>query len=83
MTRHFSATVTDKTSAMSHWQMMLRDDVALLAMPGAHHKALLKQAHALHQDQLIDDGDLSDLLEFADAALAFAVETMLDIKCDE
>lgn len=74
---------TDKSSALAQWQAMLRDDVALLAMPGAHHKALLKQAYALHQDQLIDADDLSDLLEFADAALAFAVESMLDLECDE
>ncbi|POA33668.1 hypothetical protein C1891_21265 [Pseudomonas sp. GW456-12-1-14-TSB6] len=62
---------------------MASDDVALLAMPGAHHKALLKQANALHQGQVIDSDDLSDMLEFADAALAFAVESMLEIECDE
>lgn len=72
-----------KSSALMHWQTMLRDEVALLAMPGAHHKALLRQARALHQEQLIDADDLSDLLEFADAALAYAVESLLDIKTDE
>ena len=72
-----------KSSALMRWQTMLRDEVALLAMPGAHHKALLRQAHALHLDKVIDSDGLSDLLEFADAALAFAVESMLDIKTDE
>ncbi len=72
-----------KASALMHFQTMLRDEVALLAMPGAHHKALLRQARALHQEQLIDADDLSDLLEFADAALAYAVESLLDIKTDE
>jgi len=62
---------------------MLRDEVALLAMPGAHHKALLRQAHALHQDQLIDADHLSDMLELADAALAFAFESLLDLDADD
>lgn len=67
----------------SHWQAMLADKAALLAQPGAHHKALLTEAHALHDKKLIDNGDLCDLLELADAALAFAVESMLDIDSDE
>lgn len=72
-----------KSSALAILQTMLRDEAALLAMPGAHHKALLRQARALHQEQLIDADDLSDLLEFADAALAYAVESLLDIKTNE
>jgi len=63
--------------------MMLRDNVALLAMPGAHHKALLRQAYTLHQDRVIDGDDLSDLLELADSALAYAVESLLDLDADE
>lgn len=62
---------------------MLRDEVALLAMPGAHHKTLLRQAYALHRDQLIDADHLSNMLELADAALAFAVESLLDLDGDE
>lgn len=62
---------------------MLRDDVALLAKPGAHHKTLLTRAYALHQDQLLDSDDPNDLLELADSALAFAVESLLDIDCQE
>ncbi|WP_454870298.1 hypothetical protein [Pseudomonas lini] len=53
---------------------------ALLAKPGAHHKALLKRAHALHQDQVIDSDDLCDMLELAESGLAFAVESLLDIE---
>jgi hypothetical protein len=72
-----------KSSAIAQWQSLLRDDVALLAMPGAHHKALLTQAHALYRGHLINADDLSDLLEMADAALAYAVEALLDIDADE
>ena len=83
MYRESVIAITAKSSAIAQWQTMLRDDVSLLAMPGAHHKALLRQAHALHLDQVIDADDLSDLLEFADAALAYAVESIVDIKTDE
>lgn len=73
----------EKSSAIAHWQAMLRDNVALLAMPDAHHKALLRQAYALHRNHVIDGDDLSDLLELADAALAYAVEALLGINIDE
>ncbi|WP_256581135.1 MULTISPECIES: hypothetical protein [unclassified Pseudomonas] len=82
MNRDFADTAGAKLSAITHWQVMLRDDVALLAMPGAHHKALLRQAHALYRHQVIDADDLSDMLELADAALAYAVESLLDLDAD-
>lgn len=82
MNRESVEAMATKASAMTHWQVMLRDDVALLAMPGAHHKALLRQAYALHRDRLIDADDLSDMLELADAALAYAVESLLDLDAD-
>ncbi|WP_257012803.1 hypothetical protein [Pseudomonas fluorescens] len=78
-----AGTVIQEPSAIAQWQVMLRDEVALLAMPGAHHKALLRQAHALHQGNVIDADHLGDLLELADAALAYAVESLLDLKGDE
>ena len=84
MNRGVAVVVTaEKLSAIAHWQVMLGDKVALLAMPGAHHKALLRQAYALHRAHVIDGDDLSDLLELADAALAYAVEALLDINTDE
>lgn len=79
MNRDSADAMAAKLSAIAGWQIMLRDDVALLAMPEAHHKALLKQAHKMHQCNLIDADDLSDLLELADAALAYAVESLLDL----
>lgn len=82
MNTEFAEANYAKASAIVHWHVMLRDKGALLAMPGAHHKALLRQAHALHQGQLIDADDLSDLLEMADAALAYAIESLLDLDAD-
>ena len=78
-----AGTPTTEAPSMTQWRIMLRDEVSLLAMPGAHHKSLLRQAHALHQGQVIDADKLGDLLELADAALAYAVEALLDLDADE
>jgi hypothetical protein len=75
--------LTEKARAIALWEVMLRDNVALLDHPGAHHKALLRQAHALHRALVIDRDDLSDLLEQADGALAYAVEALIDRQIGE
>ncbi|MNB54596.1 hypothetical protein D3C87_826650 [compost metagenome] len=83
MNRESEEAITQVSSGVAQWQVMLRDEVVLLEMPGAHHKALLRQAHALHQGHMIDADELGDLLELADAALAYAVESLLDLDADE
>lgn len=83
MNRESAGAVNPGSPAIAQWQIMLRDEVALLAMPGAHHKALLRQAHALYQGHVIDADVLSDFLELADAALAYAVESLLDLDADD
>lgn len=60
------------------WLSFLQDGAALLRNPGAHYKALVEGAHALNRLHLIDRDGLSDLLEQADGALAYAVEALLD-----
>lgn len=79
---HFERPVS-KQNAIAQWEAMLRDDVALLENPGIHHKTLITQAHALYRDQVIDRDDLSDLLEQADGALAYAVEALIDREIGE
>lgn len=79
MSREAAGIAIPDPSRTELWRIMLRDELSLLAMPGAHHKALLRQAHALHQDQVIDADELGELLELADAALAYAIEALLDI----
>lgn len=69
--------------AIAQWDALLRDEAALLKHPGAHHKALLSRAHALHRNQVIDRDGLSDLLEQADGALAYAIEALLDRESGE
>lgn len=67
---------------MARWHALLRDRATLLAMPSAHHKALLKQAYSLHKANMVDADDLVEMLELADAALEYAVEALLDINAD-
>ena len=76
-TRHL-ANWGDKTNAIEQWELLLRDEAALLENPGRHHKTLLIEAHTLHRLQVIDRDDLSDLLEQADGALAYAVEALIE-----
>lgn len=78
-----SSTESCRSNAIMEWEVLLRDEDALLAAPGAHHKVLLRQAHALHESHLIDRDDLGDLLEQADGALAYAVEALFDIPSVE
>lgn len=65
------------------WWTLHRDQAALLNRPGTHHKSLIEGANALHRARLIDRDDLCELLEFADAALAYAVETLHDVRNEE
>jgi hypothetical protein len=69
--------------SIAQWEELLRDEAALLDHPGTHHKALLLQAHALHRDRIIDRDTLSDFLEQADGALAYAIEALFDRQSGE
>jgi hypothetical protein len=82
MNTESARTLSTEAHAIAQWRFMLRDEVSLLAMPGAHHKALLRRAHAMHQGHVIDADELEDMLELADAALAYAVESLLDLDAD-
>lgn len=73
-----SGVAPEEVTAIAQWKVLLQDEISLLKAPGAHHKLLLVQAHALHQEGLIDRDDLSDFLELADGALAYAVESLID-----
>ena len=78
-----SESSTGQAAAIALWHAQLRDEAALLENPGSHHKALLTQAYALHRNHVIDREDLSDLLEQADGALAYAVEAIFDRELGE
>jgi len=77
MNEKCTETMVDRDVAVARWIAMLKDEATLLEHPGAHHKALLSKAYALHRAQVINGDDLSDLLEQADGALAYAVEALI------
>lgn len=77
-----SASDFTQSRVTASWLKLLRDEAALLRHPGAHHRKLLDEAHALHRAELIDRDDLADLLEQADGALEYAVEALLDEPSD-
>lgn len=83
MHHQISDTAPPHPNSPSQWRAMLMDQPALLAQPGAHHKALLVWANTLHRQKLINGDELGEMLELADGALAFAIEAMLDISSDE
>jgi len=83
MNEENTGTLSSRGNTIAAWDELLQDDAALLENPGAHHKTLLKSAHMLHQAQIIDRDGLSDLLEQADGALAYAVEALLDQSSGE
>lgn len=82
MSTWVSSGADPKADAIERWHELFRDEAALLACPSRHHKALLTQAHTLFRAHIIDCADLSDLLEQADGALAYAVETLIDRDAD-
>lgn len=73
-----SAATSSPDWTVKTWMVFLQDQSALLQHPGAHHRTLLLQAHELYRAQLIERDDLCELLELADSALAYAVETRLE-----
>ncbi len=68
----------ERTAAIATWTVLLNDNIALLENLGAQHKMLLRMANALHRSDVINRDDLSDLVEQADGALAYAVEALLE-----
>lgn len=62
------------------WHQLLQDRQALLKAPIAHHRELLHQAYALRDRHAVDAVTLGEMLEHADAALAYAREALVDVQ---
>lgn len=56
------------------WVSELDDQVALLEDPDGRAAVLSEMAYAAHRRQEIDDGDLVEMLELAEAARLWALE---------
>lgn len=55
------------------WVSELDDQVALLEDPDGRAAVLSEMAYAAHRRQEVDDGDLMDMLELAEAARLWAL----------
>lgn len=73
-----ASNTAQQTRHKDAWHSQLQDKAALMANPGGHHRLLIEQARVLYRGNVIDRDELSDLLEQADGALAYAVEALLD-----
>ncbi|WP_332774151.1 hypothetical protein [Pseudomonas sp. ESBL1] len=56
------------------WVAELDDQVALVEDPDGRAAVLSEMAYAAHRRREIDDGDLVDMLELAEAARLWALE---------
>jgi hypothetical protein len=56
------------------WLAELNDQVALAEDPDGRAAVLSEMAYAAHRRQDIDEGDLMDMLELAEAARMWALE---------
>lgn len=56
------------------WLAELNDQVALVADPDGRAAVLSEMAYAAHRRKEIDEGDLVDMLELAEAARLWALD---------
>lgn len=59
---------------LEQWQLIYDDRAALLKNPEAQQRTLIELANRLHAQGVIDDSELAERLEQADAAFAWGVE---------
>jgi hypothetical protein len=63
-----------RTKALADWKKAVNDQSALLRDPSQRIKELTDQARQAHDQGVINAEDLRELLEWADAAFAWAEE---------
>ena len=68
---------SEQAATRAQWQAMYDDKVALVQSPEGHQQALIELAEALRAQGVIDDAELADLLENADAAYQWGVEAQI------
>jgi hypothetical protein len=64
------------------WMALLYERQPLLNAPGARHKLLIREAHAMVEAGAIDRELLCDMLEMVDAALEWALEELIEWESD-
>ncbi|MDQ0982676.1 hypothetical protein [Pseudomonas synxantha] len=68
---------SEQAATRAQWQTMYDDKVALVQSPEGHQQALIELAEALSAKGVIDDAELAELLESADAAYQWGVEAQI------
>ncbi|WP_411566833.1 hypothetical protein ACLIN3_27370 (plasmid) [Pseudomonas orientalis] len=67
----------EQAVTMAQWQALYDDQAALVKSPEGHQHALIELAEALRAQGVIDDAELAELLESADAAYQWGVEAQI------
>ncbi|WP_456017555.1 hypothetical protein [Pseudomonas fluorescens] len=68
---------TEHAATEAQWQALYDDKAALAKSPEGHQQALIELAEGLRDQGVIDDAQLADLLEQADAAYQWGVEAQI------
>lgn len=71
---------TPHVASLANWQALYDDKAALIKSPEAHQFSLNELATALHAQGVIDDAELADRIEQADAAYQWGVEEQLSAE---
>ncbi|MBC6626176.1 hypothetical protein [Pseudomonas sp.] len=69
--------IRDQAVTKAQWQALYDDEAALVKSPEGHQHALIELAEALRAQGVIDDAELAELLESADAAYQWGVEAQI------
>lgn len=68
---------SEQAATRAQWQARYEDEAALVQSPEGHQQALIELAETLRGQGVIDDAELADLLESADAAYQWGVEAQI------
>lgn len=63
-----------QTPSLKQWQSLYDDQAALLKDPEGHQCRLIELANRLRTQNVVNAGELAELLEQADAAYAWGIE---------
>lgn len=73
-----SSESNSRAKVLADWQQAMENREALLADPEGYTEQLVEKATQARIDGLISDEDLRELKEWADAALCWAVEELMN-----
>lgn len=72
-----AAAAKERDEVLARWEAAINDKASLLRAPQQRTNELIVQARQAHSSGIISNDDLAELLEWADAAFAWAEEERL------